>query len=124
MSAKNNYVSETMFNTRITAHGKVESLEHSFILKDEHPFSLYIRPKSAATAKQDELVTLRLYKEDEASPMPVTLQGWQEFMAVEVVADDANKALLEKYEMYWGAGTSSVPMTAEQVADMQSETNE
>lgn len=111
MSAKNNYVSEQMFNSRITCHGQVTDLSNGFKLKDEQPFSLYIRPKAATAGAQDVLVSVKLYKEDECSPIPVTLHGWQEFMAVEL--DASNAELLARYDIYWGAGDIGTPVVTE-----------
>lgn len=108
MSAKDNYVSEQMFTTRITCHGKIESLASNFKLKDDQPFSLFIRAKSGTSSVTDVLVNVRLYKEDTCSPCPVTLSNWQELMVCEL--DASNAVLLDKYEIYWGAGTTGIPV--------------
>lgn len=108
MDTSNNYVSEQVFSSRIVSHGQVESLAHGFRLKDGQPFSLYIRPKSVTTVTTDVLVNVRLYKEDKCSPMPVGVYCWQELMAVEL--DASNAELLNEYEIYWGAGNTGTPV--------------
>lgn len=103
----NNYVSEQVFSSRIVSHGRIENLTDGFRLKDEQPFSLYIRPKSVTTVTTDVLVNARLYKDSQCSPVPVSVYCWQELMVVEL--DASNDALLETYEIYWGAGNTGVP---------------
>lgn len=104
-----NYVSEGMFLQRIVSHGQVTDLSKPFKLKDEQPFSVYIRPK-AATTEVDVMLSARLYKEDECAPVPVTIHAWQELEIVEL--DSTNKTLLEKYDIYWGAGNTGIPHTS------------
>lgn len=107
MSKESNYVTETMFVSRITCKGKVESLEHGFRLKDEQPFSVYIRPKTLTTMERDVLLNYKLYKEDAASEVPVPLFGWVELEVVEIAP---SASLLSNYDIYWGAGDYGVPV--------------
>ena len=107
MSKESNYVTETMFVSRITCKGKVESLEHGFRLKDEQPFSVYIRPKTLTTMERDVLLNCKLYKEDAASEVPVPLFGWVELEVVEIAP---SASLLSNYDIYWGAGDYGVPV--------------
>lgn len=104
MAGNTNYVSEQMFVSRICSHGQVTDLSKGFKLKDEQPFSLFVKPKSATTGVAIT-VDVRLYKETEASPCPCTLNSWQELEVVELAASNAE--LLEKYDIYWGCGSGA-----------------
>ncbi len=108
MSANDNYVSEQIFASRIASHGRVESVAGGFKLKDEQPFSLYIRPKTGVTTIADVLVNVRLYKDEVCSPCPVILGCWQEIMVCELA--ESNADLLNDYEIYWGAGSTGTPV--------------
>lgn len=99
-----NYVSEQMYVSRICSHGQVTDLSKGFKLKDEQPFSLFVKPKSATTGVAIT-VEVRLYKETEASPCPCTLNSWQKLEVVELAASNAE--LLEKYDIYWGCGSGA-----------------
>ena len=101
MSAKDNYVSETMFVSRIVAKGKIESLNNGFKLKDSAPFSVYDRPKTLTTLERDMLLNCTLYKEDECSIVPVPLFSWVELVITEIAP---NEELLNSYDIYWGSG--------------------
>lgn len=107
MSKNSNYVTEQMFSSRITCHGRISDLSKGFRLLNDQPFSLYIRPKSATTTVVDVLVNVKLYKEDSFSPMPVGIYCWNELMALEL--DASNAGLLEQFEIYWGAGNTGIP---------------
>lgn len=109
MSANNNYVSEQIFASRVASHGRVTNLAEGFRLKDEQPFSLYIRPKTGVTTVTSVLVSVRLYKDEVCSPCPVGLGCWQEIMVCEL--DASNADLLNDYEIYWGAGSTGTPVT-------------
>ena len=106
MDVSKNYVSEQMFLQRICSHGQVTDLTESFKLKDYQPFSLFIKPKSA-TLGVAVMLDLRLYKEEQASACPCTLNCWQELEVVEVAA--SNASLLANYDIYWGSGTEAHP---------------
>jgi len=101
MGAKDNYVSETMFVSRIVAKGKIESLNNGFKLKDSAPFSVYVRPRTLTTLERDMLLNCKLYKEDECSIVPVPLFSWVELVITEIAP---NEELLNSYDMYWGSG--------------------
>lgn len=105
MAGNSNYVSEQMFVSRICSHGQVTDLTNGFKLKDEQPFSLFVKPKSATTGVVAVMVDVRLYKETECSPCPCTLNGWQELEVVELAASNAE--LLERYDIYWGCGSGA-----------------
>lgn len=102
----NKYVSEYMLCSRLNSHGKIESLKQPFTLQYEQPFSIFLMPKGAtATAFFGEVMDVRLYKDEKATPCPVTIGCWQELQVVEVAASCA--PLLEKYDIYWAAGTTA-----------------
>ena len=101
MSAKDNYVSETMFVSRIVAKGKIENLNNGFKLKDGATFSIYVRPKTLTTLERDMLLNCKLYKEDEFSACPINLFTWVELVITEIAP---NTELLNSYDMYWGSG--------------------
>ena len=101
---KNRFVSDYMLCSRVSSHGKVESLEKPFKLRYEQPFSIFLKPKDAtATAFFGEVMNVRLYKDETSSPCPVTVGCWQELQVVEISADNA--PLLDKYDIYWGSGS-------------------
>lgn len=105
MAGNTNYVSEQMFVSRICSHGQVTDLSKSFKLKDEQPYSLFVKPKSTTTGATAIMVDVRLYKESESSPCPCTLNSWQRLEVVELAA--SNAALLEEYDIYWGCGSGA-----------------
>lgn len=106
--ADKKYVSEQVFSSRITAKGKVTSLTGGFKLKDEQPFSVYVRPKTLTTLERDVVISARLYKEEECSDVPVTLFGWQPLMICELAA--SNAALLATYDIYYGCGNTATEL--------------
>lgn len=105
MAGNTNYVTEQMFVSRICSHGQVKDLSKAFKLKDEQPFSMFIKSKSATTGVVAVTVDVRLYKETEASACPCTLNCWQELEVVEIAASNAE--LLDKYDIYWGCGSGA-----------------
>ena len=104
MGKNNNYVSESMFVSRIVSKGRIESLTNGFKLKDEAPFSVYVRPKTVTTLERDVLINCKLYKEDEFSECPISLFAWVELVVIEIAPSDT---LLEKYDIYWGSGNEA-----------------
>ncbi|MDH6308131.1 hypothetical protein M2451_002650 [Dysgonomonas sp. PFB1-18] len=108
MSKNKNYVSETMFVSRIVAKGKVTDLTNGFKLKDGAPFSIYVRPKTLTTLDRDAIINCKLYKEDDFSECPVSLFTWVELVLIEIAPSED---LLGKYEIYWGSGDGAELIT-------------
>lgn len=106
MSTKfnNNYISPEMSAGRIVSKGKISSLSKGFRLKENKPFSVYVRPKTLSTMERDVLLNCKLYAEEEFSEVPVTLYGWVELCIVEIAP---NEELLNGYDIYWGAGSDA-----------------
>lgn len=104
MGKNNNYVSESMFVSRIVSKGRIESLANGFKLKDGAPFSVYVRPKTITSLDRDVLINCKLYKEDEFSECPVSLFTWVELVVIELAPSET---LLESYDVYWGSGNEA-----------------
>lgn len=109
MAGNSNYVSEQMFVSRICSHGQVTDLTEAFKLKDEQPFSVFVKPKSATSGVVAIELSLRLYQEESCTPCPVTLNSWQELEVVELAA--SNASLLANYDIYWGSGSAATPLS-------------
>lgn len=107
--AGSKYVSEQMFVSRICSHGQVTDLTEAFKLKDEQPFSVFVKPKSATSGVVAIELSLRLYQEESCTQCPVTLNSWQELEVVELAA--SNASLLANYDIYWGSGSAATPLS-------------
>jgi hypothetical protein len=101
MSKNSNYVSESMFVSRIVSKGKIIDLTNGFKLKENAPFSVYVRPKTLTTLERDMLLNCKLYKEDTFSEAPVPLFTWVELFIIEIAPDALN---LDSYDIYYGSG--------------------
>lgn len=95
-------VTSEMNAGRILYHGKVDSLETNFKLTGNVPFSIFIVPKSdEITFGIAEILSVKLYQEDELSNCPFVVGAWNEPSIVEI---EANATFLTSFDVYWGAG--------------------
>lgn len=96
------YVTSEMNAGRILFHGKVDSLENNFALPGNVPFSIFIVPKTETTEYGiAEILSVKLYQEDDASDCPFVVGAWNEPAIVEI---EAHETFLTSFDVYWGAG--------------------
>ena len=95
-------ISSEMNAGRILFHGKVDSLETNFALPGNVPFSIFIVPKSyEITFGIAEILSVKLYQEDELSNCPFVVGAWNEPSIVEIEAHaNAVAELNEAYGIY------------------------
>jgi hypothetical protein len=108
MSKNKNYVSEAMFVSRIVSKGKITDLSSGFKLKDNAPFSVYVRPKTLTTLERDTLLNCKLYKEDDFGECPVPLFTWVELVVIEIAPGAVD---LNSYDIYYGSGDETELIT-------------
>ena len=92
------FLTESMFSSRITKHGRITTLTNDFFFTDGMPFSIFILPN----VDNDNIVTTsaKLYKDDISSNMPFRVKEWSPAMITKL---DANPGILTGNTIYWGA---------------------
>ena len=85
---------------RVLSHGKISDLSNGFALKNNTPFSIYVRPKNDDGAL-DTIVSCKCMNDSEFSDLPVPLYAWTEAAIVEL---GANAISLSDYDVYYGGG--------------------
>lgn len=99
---KKGYISEIMSSGRIVSAGRVTNLSTPFMLPSCVPFSIYVRPKGQA-GNIDMLLSVRLFLhgDDDFVNLPILSYDWSPLC---ITAIAANEDILEKFDIYWGAG--------------------
>lgn len=97
-------VSDFMSGGRILSHGKITSLASGFKLKNDMPFTVYIRPKNGST-DIDVIIPVKLRKENDTTDVPVTFNDWSPLAITEIGAS----TITDDNDVYWGSGEKAEP---------------
>ena len=96
------YVSSEMHAGRVLSHGKITSLATAFSLAGNVPFSLFLMAKSTTPAVQALTLSVKLYQDAASFDCPFNVNAWTEPAIISL--DASNAAILNTYDLYWGAG--------------------
>lgn len=88
-----------MDDVRLLAKGRITDLSKGFHLRDNLPFSIYLRSKTGVV-ENDTIVQCRLICDKSARDFPVPVGDWTPGKIVELPPNAIDTA---KYEIYWGA---------------------
>lgn len=90
-----------MIASRIVSHGLVNgNVKDGIFNLGGTPFTVYLRPKSA-TSNVDEVVSVKLYQEDAATPAPLSVYDWSPMYITEM---EVPESLTNTYDVFWGSG--------------------
>jgi len=99
-----------MIATRIVAHGIVNGhVKDGKFSLGGLPFTIYLRPKSS-TSNIDEVMTAKLFNEDEASAAPFSVYDWSPMYISELTVP---ASITSAYDVYWGSGYYVAPEAEE-----------
>ena len=98
--------SELLYCMRALSHGKITDISNDFSIKDNMPFSVYLRPKTAGSLVHDAILKCKLVNGAEVSDFPVPVNDWTPGAIIQL---PANAISLNDYDMYWCAGTEVKP---------------
>jgi hypothetical protein len=97
---------------RITAHGKLTSIDEGFYITNNAPFSILVVPVSSTTGRLIStpenlgiLVNCNLVHSSDESSLSVIFNQWTEGL-IEYIHIDAID--LEVYDVYWGTGDTYI----------------
>jgi hypothetical protein len=103
----NGYISETMYAGRGVSHGKITDLTTGFSLGDDHPFSIYVRPKGQEqqTDNIDTILPVRTYAQEKGyvADAPFAFYTWSPLSMVYIAPQEGD--LLDNIEIYWCSGS-------------------
>jgi len=101
---KSGYISEFMAGGRILSHGKITSLANGFHLKNNVPFTIYVKPTNG-TSDIDTVLPVQLSEEDAITNAPVLFYEWSPLAISMIGATNAT----DNNDIYWGAGEEAEP---------------
>lgn len=91
------YLSQEVFASRISSHGKITDLSSGFKMKHGLPFSLFVIPKTVSY--NPIIVNCKLYHDDELSHCPFEVNQWSANLVKELASDAID---IDVYDVYWG----------------------
>ena len=89
-----------MYSLRILSKGKISDLTHGFKLKENAPFSVFLKAKKP-TMETSEIISCRLIGDLTDGEFPIPVGDWTPGAIAEI---SPNAIDMDKYEVFWGTG--------------------